>query len=144
RYNAWFYVLVQKLAKMKGRVHYLSGDVWTQFPDQIDDGGKPIGWGLTVLEEVLSELETGGRPKGGVSGYTFGVPSIGAESIVGLGVFDYSKTKYVPQKFFDIMNKGHIRSRDVLLYKDGGRPGEFEPHLTLFGDGFPFEICAIN
>jgi len=32
----------------------------------------------------------------------------------------------------------------VLLYKDGGRPGEFEPHVTLFGDGFPFDICAIN
>ena len=99
---------------------------------------------VVVLEDVLGELETGGRPKGGVSGYTFGVPSIGAESIVGLGKFDYSKTKYVPPEFFDKMNKGHVRSRDVLLYKDGGRPGEFEPHLTLFGDGFPFDTFAIN
>jgi type I restriction enzyme S subunit len=72
------------------------------------------------------------------------VPSIGAESIVGLGVFDYSKTKFVPRSFFDGMTKGRVESRDVLLYKDGGRPGEFEPHATLVGDGFPFEECAIN
>jgi type I restriction enzyme S subunit len=96
------------------------------------------------LESVLSELEVGGRPKGGVSTYTEGVPSIGAESIVGLGRFDYSKTKYVPRAFFDSMKKGHVKNRDVLLYKDGGRPGEYEPHLTLVGDGFPFSTCAIN
>jgi type I restriction enzyme S subunit len=32
----------------------------------------------------------------------------------------------------------------VLLYKDGGRPGEFEPHVTMCGNGFPFEMAAIN
>jgi type I restriction enzyme S subunit len=32
----------------------------------------------------------------------------------------------------------------VLLYKDGGRPGEYEPHVSMFGDGFPFEECSIN
>ena len=42
------------------------------------------------------------------------------------------------------MTKGLVQGRDVLLYKDGGRPGEFEPHVTLFGDGFPFDSCAIN
>src|SRR5439155_8323517 len=61
-----------------------------------------------------------------------------------LGVFDHSKTKYIPKEFFESMTKGHIKSRDVLLYKDGGRPGTFEPHLTLVGDGFPFAVCAIN
>src|SRR5690606_20700678 len=35
-------------------------------------------------------------------------------------------------------------NRDVLLYKDGGRPGEFEPHVAMFGDGFPFASFAIN
>jgi type I restriction enzyme S subunit len=42
------------------------------------------------------------------------------------------------------MTKGHLKSRDVLLYKDGGRPGEFDPHVIMFGDGFPFELSAIN
>jgi type I restriction enzyme S subunit len=117
------------------------------FPDSFEDsdvGEVPKGWEVGVLEDVLEEIETGGRPKGGVSGYLSGVPSIGAESIVGLGVFDYAKTKFVPREFYDRMTKGRVQSRDVLLYKDGGRPGQFEPHVTLFGDGFPFSECAIN
>jgi type I restriction enzyme S subunit len=143
-FKDWFVDFGPTRAKTEGSTPYLAPEIWSLFPDLLDNEGKPQGWRLTVLEEVLSELETGGRPKGGVSGYTFGVPSVGAESIVGLGVFDYSKTKYIPQEYFEGMNKGHIKSRDVLLYKDGGRPGAFEPHLTLFGDGFPFDVCVIN
>lgn len=73
-----------------------------------------------------------------------GVPSIGAESIVSVGVFDFGKTKYVPIEFYERMKKGRIESHDVLLYKDGGRPGEYEPHVSMFGDAFPFEECSIN
>jgi type I restriction enzyme S subunit len=117
------------------------------FPDSFEEselGEIPKGWRVAVLENVLEVIETGGRPKGGVSGYLSGVPSIGAESVVGLGVFDYAKTKFVPRDFYEKMTKGRIQSRDVLLYKDGGRPGQFEPHVALFGDGFPFAECAIN
>jgi type I restriction enzyme S subunit len=140
----WFVDFGPTRAKMEGRGRYLAPEIWALFPDRLDDKGKPEGWRRTVIEDLLGELETGGRPKGGVSGYTDGVPSVGAESIVGLGKFDYAKTKYIPKEFFDGMNRGHVKSRDVLLYKDGGRPGEFEPHLTLVGDGFPFDTFAIN
>jgi len=117
------------------------------FPDRFEDselGEIPKGWRVTALEHVLDEIETGGRPKGGVADYKSGVPSIGAESIVELGQFDFTKTKYVPEEFYASLKKGRVKSRDVLLYKDGGRPGEFEPHVTMFGDGFPFDICSIN
>ncbi len=103
---------------------------------------QPVG--PLMLGEVLDVLETGGRPQGGVSGYSDGVPSIGAESITGLGQFDFSKTKYVPEEYFATMRRGKLENRDVLLYKDGGRPGLFEPHVTMVGDGFPFETAAIN
>lgn len=109
-----------------------------------DGESVPTGWRIDELEEILSVLEVGGRPKGGVSGYATGVPSIGAQSIVGLGRFDFSQVKFVPEEFFQQMGKGHIENRDVLLYKDGGRPGEFEPHVAMFGDGFPFAKAAIN
>jgi type I restriction enzyme S subunit len=101
-------------------------------------------WEVKTLGDVLAVLETGSRPKGGVSQEPVGVPSVGAESIVKLGYFDFSKTKYVPNEFYESMRRGHIEDRDVLLYKDGGRPGEFEPHVSMFGDGFPFEKFAIN
>ena len=97
-----------------------------------------------TLGDVVEVLETGGRPQGGVAGYSGGVPSIGAESITGLGEFDYSKTKYVPAEYYASMRRGKLENRDVLLYKDGGRPGLFEPHVTMVGEGFPFDIAAIN
>lgn len=101
-------------------------------------------WETKALGNVLEVLETGSRPKGGVSQTPVGVPSVGAESIVKIGYFDFSKTKYVPLDFFNSMRRGHVKDRDVLLYKDGGRPGEFIPHVSMFGDGFPFEIYSIN
>jgi len=146
-FKSWFVDFDPVRAKAGGRDTGLPKSIADLFPDSLVNselGEIPEGWEVAVLENALVELEVGGRPKGGVSGYTEGVPSIGAESIVDLGKFDYSKTKYVPREFFDGMTKGHVKSRDVLLYKDGGRPGEYEPHVTMFGDGFPFDTCTIN
>ncbi|HMJ67035.1 MAG TPA: restriction endonuclease subunit S [Candidatus Binatia bacterium] len=113
------------------------------FVDAIQSG-LPKGWREGTLGDSLSVIETGGRPKGGIKDITEGVPSVGAESIVGIGHFDYGKTRLVPREFFDAMSKGHVRDGDVLLYKDGGRPGEFEPHVTMVADGFPFSEFSIN
>jgi type I restriction enzyme S subunit len=146
-FKSWFVDFDPVRAKAEGRDSGLPQPLADLFPARLVDselGEIPDGWKVGVLEDALEELEVGGRPKGGVAAYTDGVPSIGAESIVGLGIFDYSKTKYVPRDFFERMTKGRIKNRDVLLYKDGGRPGEFEPHVTLVGDSFPFETAAIN
>ncbi len=101
-------------------------------------------WEIETLGDVLTVLETGSRPKGGVTQEPVGIPSVGAESIVKIGSFDFSKTKYISNEFYESMRRGHIEDRDVLLYKDGGRPGEFEPHVSMFGDGFPFKKFSIN
>jgi type I restriction enzyme S subunit len=146
-FKSWFLDFDPVRAKAAGLDHGLPEPIADLFPDSFEDselGAIPKGWKVATLDHEITELEVGGRPKGGVSAYTEGVPSIGAESIVGLGRFDYSKTKYVPLEYFQSMKKGHVKSRDVLLYKDGGRPGEYEPHVTLVGDGFPFDTCAIN
>ena len=146
-FKSWFVDFDPVRARAEGRDPGLPELIADLFPDRLVDselGEIPEGWRVDALSNHLAELEVGGRPKGGVSVYSNGVPSIGAESIVGLGVFDYSKTKYIPKDYFESMLRGHIKSRDVLLYKDGGRPGVFEPHLTLVGDGFPFPVCAIN
>ncbi len=42
------------------------------------------------------------------------------------------------------MSRGHVKNLDVLLYKDGGTPGNFIPHVSATGHGFPFAIAAIN
>ena len=146
-FKSWFVDFDPVRAKAEGRDPGLPKPLADLFPARLvasELGEIPEGWEIGVLENALAEIEVGGRPKGGVAAYSQGVPSIGAESIVGLGIFDYSKTKFVPREYFEQMTKGHIKSRDVLLYKDGGRPGEFEPHVTLIGDGFPFETAANN
>ena len=72
------------------------------------------------------------------------MPSVGAESIERVGVFDYGKTKFVPWEFYDSMKRGVIKDGDVLIYKDGGRPGELSPAVTYISHGFPFSAFCIN
>jgi type I restriction enzyme S subunit len=96
------------------------------------------------IEEMPHTLETGKRPSGGVKGIESGVPSIGAENIKGLGCYDYSKTKYVTEKFASTMKKGKIKGYELLIYKDGGKPGYFIPNFAIFGDGYPFDEMCLN
>lgn len=107
-------------------------------------GEIPVGWHVEKLEELIGELETSSRPRGGVGMFTDGIPSIGAESITRIGEYDYGKTKYVPEEYFAKMRRGIIKDRDVLIYKDGGTPGRFDVRISMFGDGFPYETACLN
>lgn len=102
------------------------------------------GWRISSLSDSGVIIESGRRPKGGVKWITEGVPSVGAESINGIGVFDYTQVKYIPNEFFQKLGKGLPKDFDVLLYKDGGQPGVFKPRIGMFGRGFPYETYAIN
>jgi type I restriction enzyme S subunit len=147
-FKSWFVDFDPVHAKQQGRApEGMDEATAALFPDSFEEselGVVPRGWQVGLLGAWLSVLETGRRPKGGVSGIDSGVPSIGAESIIRVGEFDFAKTKYVSDEFFDKMKAGRLESRDVLLYKDGGKPGVFLPRVSMFGDGFPYEICGIN
>lgn len=112
--------------------------------------GKFVDSEIGIIPEVLElcnigsinhRLESGRRPKGGAS--LEGVPSIGAESIKGLGKFDYTKTKYIPKDFAKSMKKGSIQGYELLIYKDGGKPGYFIPNFSIFGEEFPYNSIHI-
>ncbi len=105
-------------------------------------GMIPEGFNIKYIGDIPHTIESGRRPKGGATDK--GVPSIGAENIKGLGVYDYSKTKYIPKEFALTTNRGKINGYELLIYKDGGKPGYFIPNYTIFGDGFPFENMFIN
>ena len=96
------------------------------------------------IEEMPHTLETGKRPAGGVKGINIGVPSIGAENIKGLGCYDFSKTKYVPKEYAISMKKGIINGYELLIYKDGGKPGYFIPNFAIFGEGYPYDEMCLN
>ena len=129
------------LLKRAARELYREWFVRLRFPGygktKIVDG-TPEGWERKTLGDVLSSLESGGRPKGGAQ--EEGIPSIGAENVTGIGEYDFTKEKYVPEEYFNAMRKGVVRNRDVVVYKDGANIGR----SSYFGDGYPHEKCAIN
>ena len=147
-FQSWFVDFDPVRVKLDGRPPAaLDPATAALFPASFQDstlGHIPKGWEVGTLGSILDVLETGRRPKGGVGSYTSGVPSVGAESINGIGVFDYSKTKYIPPEFFEKTSSGRVVHFDVLLYKDGGKPGEFRPRVGLFGHDFPFKTFCIN
>ena len=107
-------------------------------------GMIPENLEIKRIGEIPHTIESGKRPKGGITEVINGVPSIGAESIKGLGFYDYSKTKFVSRDFANSMKKGIIRGYELLIYKDGGKPGYFIPNFSIFGEGFPFEEMTTN
>ena len=152
-FKSWFVYFEPVRAKMEGRwrpgesLPGLPADLYDLFPDRLVDselGEVPDGWEVKALGECLATLETGKRPAGGVSGIESGMPSVGAESIERVGVFEFGKTKFVPWEFYDSMKRGIVQDGDVLIYKDGGRPGELSPAVTYTSHGFPFSECCIN
>ena len=109
-----------------------------------DLGMIPSSLKIKQISTVKHILETGKRPKGGVGDLSFGIPSIGAESIKGLGFFDSSKVKYISEDFARTLKKGWIDGYELLIYKDGGKPGYFIPNYNIFGDGFPYDRMCLN
>lgn len=103
-------------------------------------GKIPSDWEISTLENILSDIESGSRPKGGINPNDKEIPSIGAENILGLGKYDYNKEKYVSNDFYEKMKKGKVKDLDVLLYKDGAQLGR----KSIFGENFPHSKCCIN
>jgi type I restriction enzyme S subunit len=103
-------------------------------------GKIPEGWEVITVGDVLESIESGSRPKGGIDPNEKGVPSIGAENVLGLGQYEFEKEKYISREFFEKMRRGIVQDKDVLLYKDGAKIGR----KSMFRDGFPHEKCCIN
>ena len=105
-------------------------------------GMIPEGWKVTQIADISHILETGKRPKGGA--VKKGIPSVGAEHVKGMCAYDYSKTKYINCEFAAKLKTGKINGYELMIYKDGGKPGYFIPNFSIFGEGYPFENCYLN
>lgn len=142
-FKSWFVDFDPVVAKREGRDAQLPTSILDLFPDHFvhsSIGIMPAGWVAGRLEDALSELVSGSRPQGGA--IEQGVPSIGAENVIGLGRYDFSKEKFIPREFYDhLKRKGAaVRPGDILLYKDGAQIGR----KTYFDCGFPHDECAVN
>ena len=105
-------------------------------------GMIPEGWKVSQIADIPHILENGKRPKGGA--VEKGIPSVGAEHVKGMCTYDYSKTKYINCEFAAKLKTGKINGYELMIYKDGGKPGYFIPNFSIFGEGYPFENCYLN
>ena len=112
---------------------YIESPIGTMIPKSLK---------MIQIADIPHDLETGKRPKGGA--VSEGIPSVGAENVKQLGEFNPSSAKFIPFEFADKMKKGKINGYELLLYKDGGKPGTFIPHFSMFGEGFPYKEFYIN
>lgn len=60
-FKDWFVDFGPTRAKMEGRAPYLAPDVWSLFPDRLDDEGKPEGWDSSKIGEEV-EVVGGSTP----------------------------------------------------------------------------------
>lgn len=82
-------------------------------------------WPLKVFTEIVSTIETGSRPTGGVGNITSGVLSLGGEHIDNSsGFLNLSDPKYVPIEFYEKTDRGKLQKGDLLICKDGALTGK--------------------
>ncbi len=100
----------------------------------------PKGWVECQLEDILINLESGSRPKGGVRNISEGIPSIGGEHLDYSGGFNFTNLRFVPESFAKKMSRGHIRKKDILIVKDGATTGK----TSFVNNNFPYESAVVN
>jgi len=83
-----------------------------------------MNWHKTDLADVIAVIQSGSRPKGGVSTDSGEVMSLGGENISQQGGVKLRDVKRVPHEFYAAMTKGHLQDRDVLINKDGANTGK--------------------
>lgn len=115
----------------------------------MNENSLPNGWELVTLRDILSKLESGRRPKGGVGGIDRGILSIGGEHVSWDGTLNLSSPKYIDIGFFNSMKSGILQDDDILIVKDGATTGKVA-HIDQIATNQPMAvnehvfICRIN
>lgn len=60
-FKDWFVDFGPTRAKIEGRAPYLAPDIWSLFPDRLDDEGKPEGWAASTIGQEV-EVVGGSTP----------------------------------------------------------------------------------
>lgn len=96
-------------------------------------------WIKYFLKDALQTMQSGSRPKGGVSTNSGNIPSLGGENIKQSGGIVLDNINMVSQAFFENMTKGILRDNDVLINKDGANTGKVGWYKNSL-----FENASIN
>jgi len=101
----------------------------------------PNRWDKSNLEDILSLMMSGKRPKGGVKGIQEGLLSLGGEHIGSDGIIDLTTPRYIPHEFAQSLGDIRILPSDILIVKDGATTGKiafadrrFEIHTAFINE----------
>jgi len=102
----------------------------------------PEGWQWLRLDECITTIESGKRPKGGVRKLKIekGIFSIGGEHLTWDGGFDFSRPRLIPEEYYYSIKKGKIKPHDILIVKDGATTGK----TAYVSENFPFQDACVN
>ncbi len=115
-----FQILDVQIDSLDDEIQKLDADVQEKFNALFADLTEQVS-----LEKLSESIETGSRPKGGVSDFTDGVLSLGGEHINNsTGYLNLANPKFVPKDFFDATVSGRIARNDILICKDGALSGK--------------------
>lgn len=74
-FKDWFVDFGPTRANMEGRAPYLAPEIWSLFPDRVNDDGKPVGWRFGTLGDVAQQVGESVKPEA----LDPGTPYIGLE-----------------------------------------------------------------
>lgn len=127
-----------KVRPLEDLFHWGSGSFSNAFVFKKYKLSYPEADRLVSLRSVINEIESGKRPRGGVSEITSGAWSLGGEHIdEDTSEIVTESMRYVPLEFFSAMRSGHVRIGDILINKDGALTGK----AALFEANGQREVC---
>lgn len=133
-FKDWFVDFGPTRAKMEGRAPYLTPDIWSLFPDRLDDEGKPEGWSTAPLTHFF-EIVGGGTPTTSEASYWGGtIPwfSVG-DTPTGSDTFVFDTEKSISDKGLQNSSARLLEVGDTIISARGtvgnlamaGRPMTF-------------------
>lgn len=131
-FRDWFVDFGPTRAKMEGRASYLSPDLWSLFPDSLDDEGKPEGWEVRQIGD-FAELKGGKQLEKEHIADAGPVPVFGGAGLMGyttnhnadgFGISVGRVGAYCGQ-FFSHRGKAWINNNASLIRPNAGVSGEW-------------------
>ena len=119
-FKDWFVDFGPVRAKQEGRAPYLAPDIWSLFPDRLDDEGKPEGWHKSRVEEIADRIAMG--PFGSnIKVSTFvdsGIPIISGQHLHGT-LLEGDSFNFVTPEHADQLANSNVRRGDIVFTHAG-------------------------
>lgn len=131
-FRDWFVDFGPTRAKMKARAPYLSPNLWSLFPDSLDDEGKPEGWEVRQIGD-FAELKGGKQLEKEHIADAGPVPVFGGAGLMGYTtnhnadgfVISVGRVGAYCGQFFSHRGKAWINNNASLIRPNAGVSGEW-------------------